>query len=151
MPARRLTRGELICAATGLVLVVMLFAAAWYGEEGTPGPGHRIVTRTQTGWQALTSVRWLILVTVLVAFSALAVHAARATRQAVAAVRLALLALSAATAAALIFRVLIDLPAPTRIVDQKLGAVLGLMVGLGLAYGAVEAVREQRARLATGQ
>jgi hypothetical protein len=151
MPARRLTRGELVSAATGLVLLVLLFAVSWYGDDGSPGPGHRIVTGTETGWQALTAVRWLILVTVLVAFAAVAVHAASLTRQAVAGVRLALLALSAATALSLVVRVLIDLPAPARIVDQKLGAVLGLLAALGLAYGAIEAVREQRARLLPGR
>jgi len=134
-----------------VVLLVLLFAVSWYGADGAPGPGHRIVTGTLTGWQALTAVRWLILVTALVAVSAVAVHAASLTRQAVAAVRLALLGLSAASAVALVLRVLIDLPSPDRIVDQKLGAILGLAAGLGLAYGAVEAVREQRARLLVGR
>jgi hypothetical protein len=151
MPARRLTRGELLSALSGLVLVVLVFAVPWFGEDAVPGPGHRSVTSTETGWQALSDVRWLILVTVLVAFAAVAVHAASLTRRAVAGVRLALLILSAATAVALVVRVLIDLPSPAAVVDQKLGAVLGMSAGVGLAFGAAEAVREQRSRLAGGQ
>jgi hypothetical protein len=149
VPARRLTQGELISAASGLLLVVLMLAVAWYGVDGIPGRlRHRSGTGTETGWQALTAVRWLILATVLVAFAALALHARSPTRQAVAGVRLGLLLLSAATAVALVIRVLIDLPSPDRVVDQKLGAVLGMLAGLGITYGAGEAIREQRARLA---
>jgi hypothetical protein len=52
---------------------------------------------------------------------------------------------------ALIVRVLVDLPSPDRVVDQKLGALLGLIAGLGIAGGAWDAVREQRVRLAAGR
>jgi hypothetical protein len=153
MSARSLTRGELMSAASALLLLVVMFALAWYGVDGIPGrqtPASG-ATGTETGWQGLTGVRWLVLVTVLVAFAAVGMHAARVTRQAVAGVRLALLTLACATAAFLIVRVLIDLPSADRVVDQKLGAVVGLFAGLGVAYGAAETIREQRSRLADGQ
>jgi len=38
------------------------------------------------------------------------------------------------------------LPAGTRVIDQKLGALLGLLCALGIAWGGYESVREQRAR-----
>ena len=47
----------------------------------------------------------------------------------------------------LIYRVLIVLPAGTRVIDQKLGAFLGLLCALGIAWGGYEAIREQRARV----
>lgn len=152
MPARSLTRGELISGASALVLLVVMFATAWYGVDGIPGRAGAAgqISGTETGWQGLTGVRWLVLVTVLVAFAALGVHAGRVTRQAVAGLRLALLMLAWATAVVLIVRVLIDLPSSDRVVDQKLGAVVGMFAGLGVAYGAGEAIREQRARLAAG-
>ncbi len=89
----------------------------------------------------------------LIAFGAVAIHAARPARQAVAGVRLALLALGSLTAAALVVRVLIDLPSAGRVVDQKLGAVLrDARPALGSrCYGASDAVREQRARLGASQ
>ena len=145
MAARRLTRGELISAVSALVLTVLMFAADWYGVDSRRG-----ITGTETGWQGLTGVRWLILVTVVVAFGAVAAHAASPTRQAVAGVRLGLLALSCATAVAVIVRVLIALPSSDRVVDQKLGGALGVIAALGIAYGAWDSVREQRARLAAG-
>ena len=149
----RLTRGELISAGSALLLLVLMVAVAWYGVDGIPGRSSPAggISGTETGWQGLSAVRWLVLVTVLVAFAALAVHAVRATRQAVAALRLALLALACATSALLIIRVLIDLPSPDRVVDQKLGAVIGLIAGLGVVYGAAETIREQRALLVGGR
>jgi hypothetical protein len=99
----------------------------------------------------LTGVRWLVLITVLLAFAAVAVHVPGSTRQAVAGVRLALLVLAGVTALVLVVRVLIDLPSPDRVVDQKLGAVMGLISGFGVVYGAAEAIREQRSRLAPGR
>jgi hypothetical protein len=133
-----------------VLLLVLMLVFAWYGVDGIPGrPGSRgHVIATETGWQGLTGVRWLVLLTVLVALATLAVHAVGPARQTVAGLRLALLVLGSATALALITRVLIDLPSPGRVVDQKLGALLGAIASLGIAYGSSDAVREQRARLA---
>jgi hypothetical protein len=146
--ARRLTRGELISGASALILVILLFAFAWYGVDGVPGRGGSGMGGTETGWEGLSVLRWLILLTVLVAFAAVAVHADHPARQTVAGLRLGLLILGSATGVALVVRVLIDLPSSDRVVDQKLGALLGLFAALGIAFGAAEAVREQRTRLA---
>ena len=58
-----------------------------------------------------------------------------------------LAALGALSAVLLVYRVLIVLPSPTRVIDQKLGAFLGLLCALGIAWGGYEAIREQRARV----
>jgi hypothetical protein len=148
--ARNLTWGELISGASALALLVLTLTVPWYGVDGIPGqPGSRTgMAGTQTGWEGLADVRWLILLTVLVAFATLAVHTAGPARQTVAALRLTLLALGWGTALVLVVRVLIDLPSSDKVVDQKFGAVLALAVALGLAFGASQAVREQRLRLA---
>jgi len=144
------TRGELLSATCAVLLLVLMLALAWYGVDEIPGQaGARSgSTLAETGWDGLTGIRWLVLLTVLVALAAVAAHARRPTRQTIAAVRLALLALSSAAAVALIIRVLIDLPSSNRVVDQELGAVLGMLASLGIVFGAAAAVREQRARLA---
>jgi hypothetical protein len=95
----------------------------------------------------LTLVRWLMLLTAAIAFGAIAIHFSRASRTAIAATRLTLLVVATLTAAMVIVRALIDLPSPDRVVDQKVGAVLGVLAALGVALGAYEAVREQRARI----
>ena len=151
MAPERLTRGELISATSAVVLLIFMFAFAWYGVDGIPRrPGSQGgAAGAETAWQGLTGVRWLMLLTILLALTAVAMHAAHPERQVVAAFRLALLALSTLTAALLVIRVLIDLPASGRVVDQKLGAIVGVIAGLGIAYGAWESERDQRARLLT--
>jgi hypothetical protein len=52
--------------------------------------------------------------------------------------------LGTVTAAALVYRVLVALPAPAQVVDQKLGAFLGLLCALGIAYGGLESRRAER-------
>lgn len=150
MSARSLTRGELISATSALLLLIVMLVPAWYDIDGIPGrPGSRVhVTSTETGWQGLTGLRWVVLLTVLLALAAVAAQTVRPRRQTVAGLRLALLVLASVTALALIVRVLIDLPSSDRVVDQKLGAVLGMIAGIGVALGAAEAVREQHSRLA---
>lgn len=152
MDAHRLNRGEVACAAFALLLAVVMFALEWYGVDGIPGrPGSRSsAAGSENAWHSLLNLRWLMLLTILVAFVTLAVHAARPARQAVAAIRLALLGLTGLTAGVLIVRVLLDLPSSDRVVDQKLGAVLGMLASLGMLYGALGAVREQRSRLRMG-
>lgn len=149
MAAHRLNPGEVVCGVSGLLLLIVMFALAWYGVDLLPGrpgsPASGVVS--ETAWDGLSELRWLMLITNVVAFVTVASHAAGPPRQAVAALRLLLLALSTLTAAFLIVRVLIDLPSSERVVDQKLGAVLGMAAALGMVYGAFDAVREQRARL----
>jgi hypothetical protein len=54
--------------------------------------------------------------------------------------------LGGATAALLVYRVLINLPASNKVVDQKLGALLGVLSAIGIAVGGFESLREERAR-----
>ncbi len=143
-----LTRGEMISALSALALLVLMFGFAWYGVDGVPGrPGSSgALSGTENAWDGLSTIRWLMLLTILLALAAPAIHVRRPSRQAVAGVRVALLAAGMLTAALTTVRVVISLPSANRVVDQKLGAVLGVIAAFGIAYGGYEAVREQRAR-----
>ena len=145
----RVTRGELISAVCALALLVLMFATAWFGVDRIPSAASTATGSAfaEDAWHGLTLIRWLMLMTVVAAFVTVAIHITQPARVALARIRLALLALATVTAGALIFRVLIVLPSPDRVVDQKLGGVLGMLASLGIAFGAYEAVREQRARL----
>jgi len=50
------------------------------------------------------------------------------------------------TAVMLGYRVLIDLPDPSRVVDQQAGAILGLLGALVIALGGLESTRAHAAR-----
>jgi hypothetical protein len=54
--------------------------------------------------------------------------------------------LGTATAALVAYRVLIDLPKSSSVVDVKLGGYLGLAAAIGIAIGGFESIRELRER-----
>jgi hypothetical protein len=144
-----LNQGDVISAISALLLLVLMFAVAWFGVDGIPG---RTASRTglasaQSAWDGLSVVRWLMLSTVAVALGNVAIHLRGPSQVTVAGARLALLVLAVLTAASLTIRVLIELPSPDRVVDQKLGAIVGVISAIGIVLGAYEAVREQRARM----
>ena len=73
--------GELISAGCALALLILLLATAWYGVAGVPDPTYArpAVSGTETGWDGLTDVRWVIVLTAIVAVGAV-VAADLATR-----------------------------------------------------------------------
>ncbi len=134
--ATRLRRGEILAAVAAIVLLIDLFAVAWY----TDGRG---MTVSITGWEALSVLRWLILATGLIA---LALAWFQATRRAPALpVSLSTIAtvLGTITTLALIWRVLLDAPARAGGVSAAGGAYVGLGAALTLAIGALGSLREE--------
>jgi hypothetical protein len=124
----RLRRGELLAGTGAVLLLVFLAAGKWYGHGG----GAR------TGWEALTTLRWLLLVTIA---AALALVAAQVTRRSPAipvTLSLIVAVLGPITVLALIYRVLISPPA-----HEQAGAFLGLLSAIGLAYGGYLSLREE--------
>lgn len=100
----------------------------------------------ENAWHALTVVRWVMLLTILVAVGAAAIHSRHPPRIAVALARLGVAFLGTLTAVLVAVRVLIALPSPGSVVDQKLGAIFGLIAAFAIAFGGNDAIREQRDR-----
>jgi hypothetical protein len=140
--------GELISAGCALALLILLLAAAWYGVAGVPDPTYArpAVSGTETGWQALPDVRWVVVLTAIVAVGSvgLRISQRRHGRQTDAS-RL-VTALGLVCSALLIYRVLIVLPSPDKVLEQKLGALLGLGCALGVALGGHESILDRRSR-----
>ena len=150
-PRAALTHGEVIAGTSALLLLILMFATKWYGVAGVPGTSAQAqAVTTQNAWSALTVVRWLMLLTILAAAAALLVHLLDVPRSTIALIRLSVALLGSLTALLLTYRVLIDPPSPSDVVDQKLGAVLGLLCAYGIAVGGFESIREQRARARAG-
>src|SRR2546423_6139214 len=124
-PTRGVTRGELISAAGAVLLLVTMFALKWYGVDGIPGRSE--ISTAETAWQGLTFIRWLMLVTVIAPIGSLILHASQHSHGAQTDTEWTITALGALTSGLLVYRVLIDLPAPAAVVDQKLGAYLGIL------------------------
>lgn len=147
-PARRPSRGELISTASALVLLAVMFGMKWYGVAGLPGPSAtRAANATaENAWDALSLLRWLMLATITFTLGSAVLHLTQRRHGSQTDTSLIVTLLGATTAALVVYRVLIDLPAPTEIVDQKLGALLGVCSALGIAFGGFETLREERAR-----
>ena len=144
MPAEvRHPRGELVSASSALALLVAMFALAWYGRDGIPGRTSRLVY-SEDAWHALALVRWLMLVTIAAVIGSLLLHFTQRAHGARTETGLLVTALGTFTAIILIFRVLIVLPSSDQVVDQKLGAFVGMICAIGIAYGGLESLREER-------
>jgi hypothetical protein len=144
----RLRQGALITASSALVLLVVMFATKWYGADEIPG---KVATRTRlthadNAWHALTIVRWLMLATIIIAVGSVLLHGSQRAHGSKTNTGPLVAALGSITAAVLIYRVLIDLPSAGSVVDQKFGAIIGVIAAIGIAFGGYESMLEERER-----
>jgi hypothetical protein len=124
----RLRRGELLAGTGAVLLLVFLLAGKWYGHGG----GSR------TGWEALTTLRWLLVVTIAAALALVATQVARRSPAIPVTLSLIVTVLGLITVLALVYRVLISPPA-----HEQAGAYLALLSAVGLAYGGYLSFREE--------
>jgi hypothetical protein len=148
----RLRQGALITAGSALVLLIVMFATKWYGVDEIPG---RVATRTQVthaanAWNSLSIVRWLMLATIVVAVGSVLLHGSQRTHGSKTNTGPLVAVLGSITAVAVIYRVLIDLPSAGSIVDQKFGAIIGVLAAVGIAIGGYESMLEERERARRG-
>jgi hypothetical protein len=145
----RIRVGALVSAVSALALLVILFFMEWYGVAGVPDPSavRPAESSAENGWHGLTVTRWVLVATIVAAIGAVVLHASQREHGNKTDTSLIVATLGAVSSVLLIYRVLIVLPASTRVIDQKLGAFLGLLCALGIAWGGYESIREQRARV----
>jgi hypothetical protein len=141
----RLRRGELIAAAGAVVLLVAIFLLPWYGIKGTLAePLAKLgVSTSVDGWHALSTLRWLMIVTVAAALALAYLQATRRSPALPATFSLLVTLLGGLTALALIYRVLINVPGPNSVVDRDAGAFVGLLSACVIAYGGYKSLREE--------
>jgi hypothetical protein len=146
----RLRQGALIAAGSAIALGIVMFAMAWYGVDEIPGrvAARMPLTYAVNAWHALSAIRWLMLLTIVVAIGSVLLHGSQRAHGAKTDTGVVVAGLGAATAVALIIRVLIVLPSPDSVVDQKLGAYIGMLCAVGIALGGYEQMLEERARRA---
>jgi hypothetical protein len=144
-PAPRIRRGALLSSVSALGLLVVMFAMKWYGVAGVPDPSaaRPAVSTAVNAWNGLSVVRWVMLATVLATLGSLALRASQRSHGTQTDTSTLVATLGAITAALLVYRVLIDPPSPDEVLDQKLGAILGLLLACGVALGGWESLRER--------
>jgi cytochrome bd-type quinol oxidase subunit 2 len=127
----RLRRGELLAGASAVLLAIFLVGGKWYGTSGGTGG-------SQTGWQALTDLRWLLLVTIVAAVGLVFAQTNRRAPAIPVTMSLIVMLLGIVCVVALIYRVLIN-PPP----HQEASAYLGLLSALGIAVGGYISLRQE--------
>ncbi len=134
--ASRLRSGEIIAAIAAVVLLVDLLGLSWYSVNGA----------SATGWEVLTVLRWLILLTVAVALALAWFQATRRAPALPSSLSIIATVLGTITTLTLIWRVLISLPGPdgpALSISADVGAYVGLVGALLLAAGALWSLREE--------
>jgi cytochrome bd-type quinol oxidase subunit 2 len=127
----RLRRGEMLAGASAVLLAIFLAGGKWYASAGR-------ADGSLTGWQALTDLRWLLLVAILAAVGLVFTQASRRAPAVPVTMSLIVMLLGIVVVLALIYRVLIN-PAP----HQQAGAYLGLLSALGIAVGGYLSLRQE--------
>ncbi len=140
----RINTGEVISAVSALVLLPLIFGVEWFGAVGLPRATRSGLTTAENAWTVLTNLRWLMLLTIIVAVGAVILHATQADHGTKTETGWLVTLLGVLTMLLLGYRVLINPPNPSAIVDVKIGAYLGLLAALGIAVGGLEAWREER-------
>jgi hypothetical protein len=139
--------GELIAGVSGFLLLLAMIGLKWFGIAGAPTTPFAPRSGTlgaESAWQTLTTLRWLMVLTIAVALAAVVLRAVQRDHGARTDVSLIVTTLGSVTSMLLIYRVLIELPGSGDVVDQKLGAFLGLLCAIGIAFGGYESRREAR-------
>lgn len=124
----RLRRGEVLATTAAVLLLVFTFAGKWYGTG----------SHARTGWQALTDLRWLVVVTVAVAFLLTIAQATRRAPAVPVTLSMVVTVIGLVNVLALIYRVLISHPG-----HEQAGAYLALLSAIGVAYGGFLSLRQE--------
>ncbi|MBV8999982.1 MAG: hypothetical protein JO304_13030 [Solirubrobacterales bacterium] len=114
----------MLAGAAAILLLVFMLGGTWAGSR--------------TGWEALVSLRWLLVVTIAIAFGLVITQATRRSPAIPVTMSLMVTVLGAISVLALIYRVLISPPA-----HQHIAAYLGLLSSLALAYGGYRSMRQE--------
>jgi hypothetical protein len=136
---KRLRWPEWVVGVGGLVLIASMLLLPWYtltSVSGPPGPQY-FVKASVDGWNGLHHAHWLVLVTVLVAIALFFFQAGRRAPAIPVTISVFAAILGGLSSLWLIYRVLINPPGGS----AKLGAFIGLLAALAIAYGGYASMR----------
>ncbi len=120
-----------------------MFLLPWYGVKSVLAPGLALSGHATSfdGWNGLSHLRWLVLVTLLVAVAVVWLQGTRRAPALPVTFDMILTLLALLTVLALIYRVLIDVPGANSLVERKVGAYVGLIASVALFYGGYASLR----------
>jgi len=138
MDLSRLRPGELIAAAGGIALLVVMFLD-WYELEG--GGGIRSIGLN--AWQAFGLLDVILAIAALAGIGLAVVTAARRSPALPVAASVVTAAVGIAATLLVLYRIL-DQPGPNEFVAAELGAFLGFVSSLAIAAGGWASMRDEQ-------
>jgi hypothetical protein len=132
----RLRWPEWLIGLAGLVLLASLVLLPWYTLVLASGRPRFFSTSSVDGWHGLTHARWLVLLTVIVAFAVVFFQARERAPALPIAMTVILGPLAALTLVWLIVRVWLSPPG-----GREIGGWIGLLSTAALAYGSYRSIR----------
>ena len=148
MDLSRLRPGELIAAAGGVALLVVMFLD-WYAAGGTTQVAGRDIDVSVgfTAWQAFGFIDILLALAALTAIG-LAVVTATHSSPALPVAASVITATVGALATLLVLYRILNQPGPNEFIEVKLPAFLGFLCVLAIAAGGWHSLRDERWRAA---
>ena len=136
----RLRLGEWIAGGGAVLLLVFMFALSWFTGRPAGAGSSSGQSTSLDGWQGLTHLRWLVLLTIVLALALVWLQATR--RRPALPVTLSLFAmlLGGVTVLALLYRVVVD---PPDGLSVEAGAYLGLAAAVAITYGGYKSLRTE--------
>ena len=141
----RVRGAEIAAAAAAVLLLADMFALPWYGYKAQVAPfAARLgVSISRDGWTALSSTRWLLLVTIAAALALLHLQGTRPAPALPSTFSLLVTLLGALSTLALIYRVLINVPGPNDVVSRDAGGFVGLACALAIACSGYRSLHQE--------
>lgn len=146
----RLRKGEIVAAVGAILLFVFLFFFKWYGV-GLPDGANQVAkalgidlgSASVNGWHGHTVLRWLMLLTIILALGLAFLTATQRTAALPVTGAVLLTAVAGLTTLLIAYRVIINEPGPNDVIDVKIGAWLGLLSLGVITYGGYLAMRDE--------
>ena len=142
LDASRLRRPEWIVAASAVLLLVFMFALNWYAPNDVLARAAATLgfNASVNGWHGLAQLRWLVLLTILLALALVYFQATRRAPAIPVSLSMIVTVLALLNLLGLLYRVVISVPGTD---VRKAGAWLGLASAAALLYGAFESMRTE--------
>ncbi len=140
----RLRRGEWLAGTGAVVLLVSMFLLSWYGPTSTlsRAAGGSGLSSSANAWHTLTTARWVMLITIVLALALAYFQGARRSPAVPVSLSVFVTVFALITVVILIDRVLIDPPGGD-LAEAKAGAYIGLLSAIVMLLGGFFSMRDE--------
>jgi hypothetical protein len=117
----------------------------WYGVQGVLAPELALTHHATSwdGWHGLTNLRWLVLLTILLALALVWLQATQRAPALPVTFSMIVTVVSFVTTVALILHFLIDTPGSADLINRKYGGFVGLVASAVMFYGGYLSLRQE--------